>query len=291
MMLGTERLGPFRARDAPIMQHIALLLKNARVSGEFLTKVPMPNDYSPVAEYYDEYVRSTLDIPFFLEECGRADGEVLELMAGTGRVSLPLADAGVKLTCVDSSAEMIGLLRRKFNGLHRAPATYVMDVRDLDLPELFNLAILPFHAFAELVSEEDRMAFLAGVYRHLRPGGRFICTMHNPQVRTNTVDGALRIVARCDMREKDHTLLVWLAERAPDAAGVIDAVQIFEEYDLEHILRVRKIMPMRYSFISREEAGSLFTRARFVIESMYGDYSRTPFAAESSQFMIWILRR
>ncbi len=251
----------------------------------------MPNDYSPVAEYYDEYVCSTIDIPFFLEECGRVDGEVLELMAGTGRVSLPLARAGVKLTCVDSSAEMVALLRRKFVTLQHTPATYVMDVRALDLGRSFDLAILPFHAFAELVGEEDRSAFLAGVHRHLQRGGKFICTMHNPRVRMNTVDGAMRIVGRYEMREKDASLLVWLTERVAGSTGVINAVQIFEEYDQENVLRVRKFMPMQYSFISDEEAGSLFTRAGFAIEAVYGDYSRAAFAAESSPFMIWTLKK
>jgi hypothetical protein len=115
--------------------------------------------------------------------------------------------------------------------------------------------------------------------------------MHNPTVRMDTVDGAMRIVARRDMKGKDRTLLVWLAERVGDASGVIDAIQIFEEYDREHILRARKFMPMRYSFVSSEDAGSLFASAGFTIEAVYGDYSRTPFTKDSSPFIIWLLRK
>ena len=50
------------------------------------------------------------DIPFFREMCADATGDVLELMSGTGRVSLPLLRAGVTLTCVDYSAEMLRVL-------------------------------------------------------------------------------------------------------------------------------------------------------------------------------------
>jgi hypothetical protein len=58
-------------------------------------------DFDRVADLYDVYVRFSDDIPFFLEACANAGGTVLELMCGTGRLSLPLIEAGVALTCVD----------------------------------------------------------------------------------------------------------------------------------------------------------------------------------------------
>jgi len=60
-------------------------------------------DYDSIAETYDLYTTADYDIPFFLSETARTNGTVLELTAGTGRLSLPLAEAGVRLTCVDSS--------------------------------------------------------------------------------------------------------------------------------------------------------------------------------------------
>jgi SAM-dependent methyltransferase len=251
----------------------------------------MPNDYSPVAEYYDDYVRSTIDLPFFLEECRTVDGKVLELMAGTGRISLPLVEAGVELTCVDFSAEMVSILRRKLAAQHRAAAVHLMDVRKLDLGESFDLAILPFNAFAELVTERDRSDFLAGVSGHLRHGGTFICTMHNPTVRLKTVDGAIRMIGRYDMKEKGHSLMVWLAEQFRGLSAVIDAVQILETYGAGNSMQDRRYMSMQYTFISHEEAESLFIQAGFTVHAVYGDYARAPFAKEKSPFMIWLLRR
>ena len=51
-------------------------------------------DYDSVAEIYDLYVTVDYDIPFFLSEAANAKGPVLELTAGTGRLSLPLARVG-----------------------------------------------------------------------------------------------------------------------------------------------------------------------------------------------------
>jgi 2-polyprenyl-3-methyl-5-hydroxy-6-metoxy-1,4-benzoquinol methylase len=59
-----------------------------------------------IADLYDVYVTTTVDVPFFLEELKTTSGPVLELMAGTGRLSLPLAEAGARLTCVDISGLM-----------------------------------------------------------------------------------------------------------------------------------------------------------------------------------------
>ena len=67
-----------------------------------------------------------------------------------------------------------------------------MDVCHLDLPSRYELAILPFQAFMEIVGEEAQREALASVFACLAPGGRFLCTLHNPAVRRAHVDGLLR---------------------------------------------------------------------------------------------------
>jgi hypothetical protein len=64
--------------------------------------------WDQVAPFYDLYAQATFDIPFLLQETTKSSGEVLELMAGTRRVSLPLVRAGVQLTYVDNAPEMLG---------------------------------------------------------------------------------------------------------------------------------------------------------------------------------------
>ena len=70
-------------------------------------------DYDSVAELYDLHVTADYDIPFFLSEAAKAAGPVLELTAVTGRISLPLLEAGIRLTCVDGSRGMLEVLSRK----------------------------------------------------------------------------------------------------------------------------------------------------------------------------------
>ncbi|HSN68315.1 MAG TPA: class I SAM-dependent methyltransferase, partial [Thermoanaerobaculia bacterium] len=59
-----------------------------------------PIDYDSVAALYDAYITTDFDVAFFADEVRRSRGPVLELMSGTGRLSIPLIEAGAELTCV-----------------------------------------------------------------------------------------------------------------------------------------------------------------------------------------------
>jgi SAM-dependent methyltransferase len=168
-----------------------------------------------VADLYDDYVTTSIDVPFLLQEAQAAAGPVLELMAGTGRVSLPLAEAGVALTCVDLSGPMLVRLRIKLAERGLAAETVEMDVTRLALPRRgYALALLPFQSFAELLTPEDQRAALAAIAAHLAPGGRFVCTLHNPPVRRRTVDGQMRLVGTFPLSGRGATLLLWSLQQA-----------------------------------------------------------------------------
>ena len=89
-------------------------------------------------------------------------------MAGTGRVSLPLREAGIDLTCVDNSLEMLAILQRKLAQKGLTAPAFVQDVCALSLPKQYALIFIPFHSFAELLTVEEQQRTL-GVSRHIWP--------------------------------------------------------------------------------------------------------------------------
>ncbi|MGI6082914.1 MAG: methyltransferase domain-containing protein [Limnochordia bacterium] len=121
-------------------------------------------NYDEIADLYDAGVKADYDVSFFKEEASRIAGPVVELTSGTGLLSIPLIEAGVDLTCVDFSQGMLDVLIRKLEkrGLHAV--IHRADISRLDLPERYELAILPFHSFMEIVGEERQNAALAGVF-------------------------------------------------------------------------------------------------------------------------------
>lgn len=244
-------------------------------------------DYDSVAEIYDLYAVTDQDIPFLVSEARRAEGEVLELMAGTGRVSLPLARSGVRLTCVDAAREMLAVLSRKLerDGLHAE--VLERDVRELGLSARFTLALLPFNSFMELTTEADQRKCLEEVCAALLPGGRFICTLHNPAVRRAEVDGTSRLVGRFPCA--GGVLVVSGVELGGDP--VVRRRQFFEFHGPDGRLTGTRVLEMRFALIERTAFEAMALGAGFRIARLLGDYDGAPFDPARSRFMIWVLEK
>jgi SAM-dependent methyltransferase len=248
------------------------------------------NNYDYIADLYDIYVPVTFDIDFFLQETKKVSGEVLELMSGSGRVSLPLIEAGIKLTCVDLSAGLNEILERKLKEKGLEADIHQMDICELDLQIEFEMVIIPFHSFAHLTSREDQQKALARIYEHLLPGGTFICTLGNPELRQADVDGQLRLFRKYDLSD-NGTLLLWIAEKNDvEDEQVVEAMQFYEEYDKSGVLTSKRLLELHFRLSTRDEFEDLAEEAGFKIKAFYGDYQYSPFD-EESPFMIWILEK
>jgi SAM-dependent methyltransferase len=250
------------------------------------------NEYASVAGLYDTYVQTTLDIPFFVAEAQKTGGEVLELMCGTGRVSLPLAGAGARLTCVDLSAEMLAVLSDKLKQ-HGLQANIVQaDVCKLDVGRSFDLILIPFNSFGEIVTPQSQRQALQRIWQHLAPGGRFICTLHNPAVRARSVDGKLHLWGQHPLPGGRGKLLFWGLQEfdRPDKL-VVKVLQFYEEYDSGGTLRAKRLLELHFSLIDREAFESQAAEAGFKVAALYGNYDRSAFDPDHSPFLIWELRK
>ncbi len=249
-----------------------------------------PIDYDRVADVYDLYVTSDLDVGFYIEEATRAQGKVLELMCGTGRVSVPLLEAGADLTCVDASERMLARLEERLHARKLDARVLRADVRYLDLCDEFDLALIPFHSFSELVSPGDRELALRSVHECLREGGRLICPLHNPAIRARSADGALRLNGSFPLAE-GGLLVVSGFETLDEGSGVVDRLQLYEFFDASNELCAKRALPMRFALIDRSGFAELADATGFVPVALYGDYGRGEYLEESSPFMVWILEK
>jgi len=102
-------------------------------------------------------------------------------MCGTGRVSVPLLEVGVDLTCVDASAGTLARLEERLHARKLKARVVRADIRHLDLgEEEFELALVPFHSFSELVSPRDQELALRAVHGCLGEGGRLVLPASQP---------------------------------------------------------------------------------------------------------------
>lgn len=108
------------------------------------------------------------DLPLWRELAARADGPVLDVGAGTGRVALDLARRGHEVTALDADAALVVELRHRAGGL---PVEAVHgDARDFDLAREFALVLVPMQTLQLLGGTAGRTAFLRCAARHLAPG-------------------------------------------------------------------------------------------------------------------------
>ncbi len=150
---------------------------------------PIPYDLRP--RLYDWECREVLgrtiqDVAFWLDVINDASaaGGVLELACGTGRVTLPLAAAGVAVTGLDNDPAALSLARRG-RGHATWPLLIAADMRRFTLRCRFDAVIFPYNSFQLLVAGADVSACLGEVRRHLAPGGIFAMEVTDFQVGAN----------------------------------------------------------------------------------------------------------
>jgi SAM-dependent methyltransferase len=146
------------------------------------------DDYAPFYDWENARTFGRRDVPFWRRVALEADGPVLELGCGTGRISLPLARAGVSLVGIDRSAPMLNRAGRRLARLTSKkgprkrgtapfsgpPRLIRGDIRNLLFtPRVFNTVIAPYGVLQSLLADRDLAAALDSVARVIAPGGTF----------------------------------------------------------------------------------------------------------------------
>lgn len=141
--------------------------------------------YVDAEAYERRYEGRTEDVLYFEKRLrGRCD--ILEYGAGAGRLTLPLARKGHRVTAVDVSPQMVSLLRERRQSLPLDARKRLFirqgDMRTFATPHRFDAAVAAFHTVCHLYSLSDVGTFLRSAYRHLKPGGILVFDLPLPRI-------------------------------------------------------------------------------------------------------------
>jgi SAM-dependent methyltransferase len=125
------------------------------------------------AHDYDVWSASAgADIPFYVELARRADGPLVELAVGDGRVAIPVARATARpVIGVDASPTMLARARTRADAAGVTLDLRLGDMRDFAVDEPAALISCPFHGLLHLPTWSDRRRVFERVVGSLRPGG------------------------------------------------------------------------------------------------------------------------
>ena len=133
------------------------------------------DDFYQQPTLYDlEYTHRTHDVAWYRALASEA-ATVLELGAGTGRITLPMALTGAHVTAVDLCRPMLEVLQGRRAKLEDPSCIDLLqaDFTRLDLGKRFELVVLPFNALQHVYTPDDFLALMETVHKHLARGGRF----------------------------------------------------------------------------------------------------------------------
>jgi SAM-dependent methyltransferase len=240
--------------------------------------VPTDHFGEEVAIRYDESAGSMFDadvldptVDLLAELAG--DGAALELAIGTGRVALPLAARGVRVSGIELSDAMASRLRAK-EGAQHIEVT-IGDMATTRIPASFRLVYLVYNTIGNLTTLDQQVACFANAAAHLEPGGCFVIEVGVPNLR--------RLPPGEDARVFSH---------APGYVGYdryIDMVaqQAVSHHFLADRSGVRELTtPFRYVWPS--ELDLMAQLAGMSLRDRWADWDRSPFTGESpSHVSVW----
>jgi SAM-dependent methyltransferase len=224
------------------------------------------------APYYDEIFSNIDSEVAFLRPLAGEPPRALELAIGSGRVAIPMHAAGVSVTGIDISDDMVSLLRAKPGG---DQITVVMgDFADVEVEDTFPLVYLPFNTLFALTEPERQLDCFRNVSAVLEPGGRFVLDTFVPDVRrfdsydtrigVSSITSSITHAYEMSIHDSvEQTIVTHLVRRLEDGSTVVLPV------------KVRYAWPAEMDLMAR--------LAGLELEARWGWYDRRRFTTQSGQ--------
>src|SRR5215469_2429894 len=225
------------------------------------------SEYDAWAPVYDAWAaHMTEDVAHYVSLAREADGPIVELMVGSGRVAIEVVrETGKPLLGIDSSPAMLEIARERAAGL---PLELRLgDIRDLELEDPAALIYVPFRSLLHVRGWHDRRRVFERVAASLRPGGRF---GFNAFVFSHTV------AAQIDGTTQDQNGIVHTLRYVP-ADNRIDITR-------------DNGATLSLWWATRAEWEGLIDVAGLEVEALYGGFERKPYTDESFE-TVWVTRK
>jgi ubiquinone/menaquinone biosynthesis C-methylase UbiE len=238
------------------------------------------DQYAPFYDWENARTLGRRDVPFWRRIALAATGSVLELGCGTGRISLPLARAGVNLVGIDRSSAMLERLRAAAARRRRVSGALRLvrgDIRFLPYESsTFDTVIAPYGILQSLLADRDLSATLESVSRVLAPGGTFGLDLV-PDV-PNWREYSNRVQLRGRAARGVHLTLIESVHQ--------DRSRRLTTFEQRYIRSTEHRFALTFRTLTVKRMRERLDRAGFVVDRVLGDYRGRPWDERAD---VWII--
>ncbi len=242
--------------------------------------------YADAALYDYEYRRRRADVNFYREfakshfaDPGIHEGSILEIGAGSGRVTLPLARDGHRVVAMDQSAAMLNKLRHRRDDSPAAVADRIEilpgDLRTFTVPgnRQFELIFAPFNVLEHLYTRVELHACLQRVAQHLTATGRLVFDVQLPDLAWLNRNAEKRWARTKFTDPNTGEKFIYSTNHDYDPVTQIALIRIYYDAVAAGKSRVVKLSQRKF-FPAELEA--LVAHANLRMVERYGDFLRAP---------------
>ncbi|MDX1520928.1 MAG: class I SAM-dependent methyltransferase, partial [Anaerolineae bacterium] len=205
-----------------------------------------------VAKYYDLlYGHLEDDLSMWLALTEAVNGPILEMGCGTGRVLLPLAQAGHTITGLDLSADALETARAKVEaaGIKEQVRLVQADMRYCGLQSnYFEFAFIPLNTLMHCHTIEEQTGTLAAIHSSLQPGGRLVIDLFHPDpALLAEADGRLYLEDEFVDEINGHTVQLYWRHEIDLARQMRHFIYLLDKIDAHGLVRRTRIpFSLRY---------------------------------------------
>ncbi len=257
-------------------------------------------NYTEWAKWYDLFYsvgddETSEEAGFYLHEAKNANGPVLEIGVGTGRIAVPAAKAGVEVFGIDASPEMLTVAKAKAEASSPMPGSLTLtqaDMRSVDLRRHdFALVTIPARTLLLATTYEDQLAALCSAARHIRPGGRLIFNVFNPTPDLIFDDSKEPVeIGKVDDPETGKQFRLSAINCFDTESQINDAIQTVEEIETDGLSVERARLEVRLRYLFPHQVFEMLEETSLVVEHVYGSFDRSAFDEQSDE-MIFVASR
>lgn len=231
------------------------------------------------------------DLPFYLAEA-RQHSPVLELACGTGRLTIPIAKAGVPIVGLDASSKMLARAREKAGDLPNL--RFVLGrMEEFDLGQQFGIIFICYSSILELNSVEAQERMFRNIRRHLKKGGRVIMDIFMPSEERfgkpfpHHEPAEKRLVLELQGPTGQH-YKVWESAYHIPNEQVFEMERVIQTFDSQgRVVGTPQHAHLRGRYLHRFEIQHLLRLCGFEIVNLFGGFNREPFDRTSKR-MVWV---